>query len=122
MVRKLEGGSEGTLGYHVSGRVTRAEILEMQRELEAAIERTGSVRILLRIGQVSGAEAGAVWQDLKFAPHYLRDVERFAIVGEESWRRWIARVTDLLARGEARFFPDERLEQAWEWIGEGAPA
>ena len=52
---------------------------------------------------------------------YLRDVERFAIVGHGRWQEWATRLTDLVPRGEARHFEAAELDHAWEWVRHGPP-
>lgn len=119
MHRKLDHSTDRALGYHVSGTITRADVDGMQRELEEAIERHGKVRVLCEIGDLNVPEPSAMWEDLKFAPHYVKDVERFALVGDKTWHKWLSSLSDRLTHAETRYFPRSELTEAWAWITAG---
>jgi hypothetical protein len=115
MYRRI--GSEGNaLGYRLSGRLTKAEVEEIQREMDAVIEQHGSVRVLCEMGDFSGAEPGAIWQDLKFTPRYVKDLERFALVGDKRWHKVITELFDKTGLADARFFELAEVDAAWDWI------
>jgi hypothetical protein len=115
MYRRI--GSEGNaLGYRLSGRLTKAEVEEIQREMDAVIEQHGSVRVLCEMGDFSGAEPGAIWQDLKFTPRYVKDLERFALVGDKRWHKVITELFDKTGLADARFFELSEVDAAWDWI------
>ncbi len=116
MYRTSTTTHDNILGYHLSGTVTEAEVKEMQREMEALIQEKGKVRILIEIRDLSVPEPQAVWQDLKFTPQYVKDLERFALVGDARWQEWAPRLADVLTQGEARYFDNSQLEEAWDWI------
>jgi hypothetical protein len=111
------GESEGSvLGYRLSGRLTEAEVKEIQRDMEAAVEQHGKVRVLCEMGDFSGAEPGAIWQDLKFTPRYVKDLERFALVGDNRWHKVITELSDKAGLADARFFELSEVDAAWEWL------
>jgi hypothetical protein len=116
MYRRIGDTGGAVLGYRLSGRLTEEEVREIQREMDAAIEEHGSVRVLCEMGDFSGAEPGAVWQDLKFTSRYVRDMERFALVGDERWHKVLAELSDALGVAEAEFFELSRLDEAWDWL------
>jgi hypothetical protein len=116
MYRKLPESSGRVLGYVIEDRLTRDEVEEMQEQLRAAMDRHGSVRLLVRAAEMEVVEPSAVWQDLKMTPDYVRNIERLAIVGDERWHEWAAKLTDTVA--QARFFEPAAMDQAWTWVGE----
>lgn len=122
MYRKLAQSEGNVLGYHWSGTLTQPEVKEIHREIEQALEEHGSVRLLMEIGEVSMPEPQAALEDLKLTPEYLTKVDRFAIVGDASWQKWLTRLTGAVSRGEAKYFEAGRLADAWAWVREGGPA
>ncbi len=116
MYRRFDESTDRVLGYQVSGPVTKAEVEDIQREIQQAIERHGKVRLLCQIGDLGVPEPSAVWEDLKFTPHYIREVERFALVGDKGWHKWLSSLTDRLTHAEARYFESSQLPEAWTWI------
>jgi len=118
MYRKLAQSEGNVLGYHCSGTITQPEVKEIHREIEQTLEEHGSVRLLMEIGDLSMPEPQAALEDLKLTPEYLTKVERFAIVGDARWQKWLAQFTNMVSQGSAKFFEADRLTEAWEWIGQ----
>lgn len=116
MYRRTGDNGGEVLGYRLSGRLTEGEVKEIQREMDAAIEEHGKVRVLCEMGDFSGADPSAVWQDLKFTPTYVKDLERFALVGDKRWHKVVTELSDKLGFADAEFFEVSQLEEAWDWI------
>ena len=63
-----------------------------------------------------GLEMGAMWDDAKLFLKHKSEFEKMAVVGG---RKWIEVMVKLFAQFmvvEVRTFPDEQLQEAWEWI------
>jgi hypothetical protein len=116
MYRKLAESSGSTLGYEFEGRISEDDVEAVTTELERAIEEHGKARLLIVFDDLEGVEPKAIWEDLKFTPRYLTDVERFAFVGDEEWHEWVTAMAEKISRAEARFFTPDDLVQAWAWI------
>jgi hypothetical protein len=116
MYRRTSDNGGDVLGYRLSGRLTEVEVKEIQREMDAAIEEHGKVRVLCEMGDFSGADPSAVWQDMKFTPTYVKDLERFALVGDKRWHKVVTELSDKLGFADAEFFEVSQLEEAWDWI------
>ena len=116
MYHALPQSTDNILGYRLSGTVTEQETRELHREIREALDEHGTVRFLLHLGDLGLPEARAVLEDLKLSGAYLRDVERYAIVGDAKWHAWMTGITDLVTRGDARHFGADELDLAWDWI------
>lgn len=116
MYRRVNDGDGQVLAYRLSGKLTEGEVEEMKREVASAMEEHGKVRMLCEMGDFSGADPAAIWEDLKFTPRYVQDLEKFAIVGDKRWHEWVAKLSDNLTTGEAEFFEPTHLDEAWDWI------
>jgi len=120
MIRRMDIETPGVLAYDVEGTITTEDVKRVHTEIEETLKRAGSLRLMIDVREMGGVEPRAVIEDLKLTPEYLRDVDRYAIVGNQRWHEWFSGVTDRLARGEARFFGDGELGQAKAWILEPA--
>ena len=116
MYRKLAQSEGNVLGYHCSGTITQPEVKEIHREIEQTLADHGSVRLLMEIGDLDMPEPQAALEDLKLTPEYLTKVERYAIVGDAAWQKWLTRFTGVVSRGEAKYFEADRLTDAWAWV------
>jgi hypothetical protein len=115
--------SFGTLGFRVSGRLTREDCVDvLVPPLREAIEAGERLRVLYAIGPELHMEPAALWEDLE------ADVE-LGIRHRDAWERvavvtdldWLWRAFELFSwtvPGEMRLFRESELEQAKAWLAE----
>ncbi|MEU4216600.1 STAS/SEC14 domain-containing protein [Actinoplanes sp. NPDC026623] len=124
MIELLTDLPDGTLGFRLSGPVSRDEYVKiLLPPMKAAIEGGRGVRLLLVVGDDFGwFEPGAFWEDLKFGlgpgiAHH-KAWERTAIVSDADWVRHAMGVFGWLMPGQARAFTQAGMDQARTWIAE----
>lgn len=118
MYRKLPESSGNTLAYALEVELTQEDVEKLQSELSTAMDQQGPLRLLVKADGLEDIEPSAVWQDLKMTPDYVRNIERFAIVGDERWQKWLAKATDTFA--EAEYFSPDEFARAWDWVKDPA--
>ncbi len=104
------------VGFRLQGRLEKADYDRIIPLLESKIERFGKIRVLLEIKELRGITPAALWEDLKFDVRHAKDVERLAVVGDTDWQEWMAKISQPLIAGEARFFEFADLRDAWTWL------
>jgi hypothetical protein len=40
-------------------------------------------------------------------------------VGDSHWNKWLSKVYELLSEGEGRYYGEDQLDEAWDWIQSG---
>jgi hypothetical protein len=111
--------SRGTiLGIRATGKLTDKDYQEVLiPALEGIIRDHGRARFLCHMDKdFDGLEMGAMWDDAKLFLKHKSEFEKMAVVGG---RKWIEVMVKLFAHFmvvEVRTFPDEQLQEAWEWI------
>jgi len=114
---------EGILGLLLEGELTEADYTEILiPALEEVIDQYRDVRMLLQVRDFGGWTVGGAWEDLKNWP-MLRHVGRMAFVSDESWDEvltWMFKAYAGLTGMDVRFFREQRLEEAWQWVREPA--
>lgn len=106
------------LEVKVSGKLTSADYETFVPAVEGMIAEVGKIRILFVMEDFEGWDAGAAWEDTKFAMEHYHDIRKLALIGETSWERWMAIICQPFTTAEIRFFsPDQRAE-AIEWLAE----
>jgi hypothetical protein len=106
------------LEVDLHGKLSREDFERITPETEKLIRRHGKIRILVTMHDFDGWDAGALWEDLKWDVKHFNDVERLAMVGEESWQKWMVGFCKPFTTAEVRYFPFARLDDAHEWLGE----
>jgi hypothetical protein len=124
MVERLEDMPGGTMGFRLSGKVTRDEYHELLAPVTAALERGERVRYLVATApDFHGLELGALWEDVKAAgtvglKHHA-SWERFAVVTDKEWMRNAVAAFGWVSPGELRVFEPGELEAAKGWVATG---
>jgi len=122
MVEVLPDMPAGTLGFRISGHLTREDYsVVLLPPIREAIARGERLRILCQIdADFDGLDPGAVWEDLRAGLElevgHPRSWERFALVTDLHWVRRAVGLAGWLVPGEIRVFPMAELEQAIAWL------
>jgi hypothetical protein len=66
-----------------------------------------------------GWTLGALWEDIKFDLRHFSHIERLALVGDRKWEAGMAVFCKPFTTTTIRFFPEEKAEEAYDWIKEG---
>jgi hypothetical protein len=110
----------GTVGFRMSGEVTREDYKRvLEPALRAAVE-SGEVRGLYLIDSGFEMDGGAVFEDVKVGltlglPH-LSAWKRSAVVTDVDWVRRAVRLFGWMAPGEVRVWGHDGLNEAREWV------
>jgi hypothetical protein len=104
------------LEVDLHGRLTREDYEKLGPSIEGLIREQGKICILVTMREFDGWDAGAFWEDLKWDAKHFNDIERLAIVGEESWHKWMAGFCKAFTTAEVRYFTLNQLDEAHAWL------
>ena len=112
----------GTLGFRLSGRMTREEYFKVLDPVREKLERGEQVSFLVETADdFAGLDLGALWEDMKAAGSvglkYRSSWERLAVVTDKDWIRHGTAAVGWMIPGEIRVFEPAELEQAKAWLG-----
>lgn len=117
MLMKLEQSSANVLGFLASGRLTDNDYKNfLIPEVKQALDQPGEIRLLFMLDGFRGWDIQAAWDDLIFGMEINRRVERIALVGDQEWEKWVARLVKAFTHGEVRYFDLKEHQQAWVWV------
>jgi hypothetical protein len=106
------------LEINLHGKLNRADYERFVPETEALIRRYGKIRILVTMHDFEGWDMGALWEDVKWDVKHFNDVERLALVGEESWQKLMASFCQPFTTAKVRHFTFDQLGEAHCWLNE----
>jgi SpoIIAA-like len=116
----------GTLGFVLSGKLTRDEYRELIEPIYGALDRGEQLNVYVELADdFHGLDSGALWQDLKAAGSvglkHRDSWQRMALVTDKDWVRHGASAFGWLAPGELRLFDPSERDAARAWLAEPAP-
>ena len=116
MIETLKDSSERCLGFKLSGKLHDEDYKHFVPAVEAAVKLHGKVRILAQFHDFHGWDLKALWDDIKFATEFCSKVERIAMVGENRWEEWMARVCKPFTLAHVKYFDHHEMDAAWSWL------
>jgi hypothetical protein len=112
-----EGNGGEILVVHVSGKLAKADYERFVPEFERLVGLRGKLRLLFDMTGFHGWEAGALWEDVKFATKHFADIERLAMVGEKKWEQGMAAFCKPFTTATIRYFDRANALEARQWLG-----
>jgi len=117
MAIELQEKREGKLlGVHVRGKLTTEDYERFIPAVEALIQRHGKIDILFEMTDFHGWDAGAMWEDTKFAFRHFSDIRRLAVVGEKKWQEWMTTICRPFTKATIRYFDHANAGEARIWL------
>ena len=121
MLQKMTLDGKDMFGFEAKGNITAEDY---QTHLLPLFDKARSegkrIRFLFYLGpEFSGFTAGAGWEDFKLGMHYLRTLERCAIVSDVQWVQLTSRFFGSLIPCPTRVFKNSALQEAKLWLNSG---
>ena len=108
------------LEVDLHGKLGREDYERFIPEIARMIRKYGRIRVLVTMQDFRGWDASALWEDIKWNATHFNEIERLAIVGEETWHKWMTGVCRPFTSTEVRYFMLNELAKARAWVSEGA--
>lgn len=103
---------------HVSGKLAKADYELFVPEVERLVRQHGKLSMLFDMTGFHGWEAGALWEDTKFAIKHFSDIEKLAMVGEKKWQQGMAMFCKPFTKATIRYFDHANIAEARKWLAE----
>lgn len=113
-LKEEQGGK--VLEVRLSGKLAKADYEHFVPEVDRLIKANGKIRILMEMHDFHGWDAGAMWEDSKFALHHFKDIERLAMVGETKWEHGMAIFCKPFTMAKIRYFDHTNADEARAWL------
>lgn len=116
-LKEIDLGTERLLGIAIIGKMDIADYDRLNTLIEEQAAKYGKARIMLEIVTSSGFSGKALMEDLKTSVKQYNNVERMAIIGDQSWLKTTVRLSDLLTPGlELSAFGTTERKRAISWL------
>jgi nucleotide-binding universal stress UspA family protein len=118
MIQQLPVQEDEIAAFRLTGKLSHLDYQEFLPRLEGLIKAHGRISVLLELADFHGWDLAAARDDFRFAVAHPDDFERIAIVGHGLLQRWMTLMAKPFTSGDVRFFEQERLSDAWDWLRE----
>jgi hypothetical protein len=106
------------LAFEIAGKIAKADIEDMARQIDAAFDIYDRIDILLIMSDFEGLDLGAVFdrEALGAQVRSVRHVHKYGVVGAPAWARAMIEFSDFLSPVDARTFDLAQEADAWAWM------
>jgi hypothetical protein len=118
MIEQLPSDSPKVLAFRMSGKLHDEDYKKFVPLVDEAIAKEGKVRVLAVFHDFHGWDLHALWDDIKFSTTHCTKIERIALVGENKWEEWMAKVCKPFTKAKIRYFDVSQIDAAKTWITE----
>jgi hypothetical protein len=116
-LKEIDLGDTRLLGLAIVGKMNTADYDRINTLIEEQAAKHGKARIMLEIITSPGFSGQALMEDLKTSVKQYKNVERMAIIGDQSWLKTTVRLSDLLTPGlELSAFGTTERKRAISWL------
>src|SRR5262245_52036857 len=116
MIGQLQSDSPKVLGFKMSGKLHDEDYKQFVPLVDAAVAKSGKVRLLAQFHDFAGWDLHALWDDIKFSTTHCTAFERIALVGEKKWEQWMAKVCKPFTMAKIQYFDAAQLDAARAWV------
>jgi hypothetical protein len=117
MLRRLEKSHDHVIGYTLADDVSEQEYEQLASELRDEIARHGGIRLLYRLTDLSPSSFfTALDERVRFAREHADDIDRVAVVTDDTATELLSRLGDVFSGIEVQTFSTEDEPKAWAWI------
>lgn len=102
----------------IHGRRGLEEYYKFVPETEGLVSEAEKVRILVRMHEFDGWDAGSLWETAKWDAKRFDHIERVAVVGEETWQPCATGFSKPFTTATVRYFANAEIAAAHEWLNE----
>jgi hypothetical protein len=118
MIEQLPSSSQNVLGFRLSGKLHDEDYKHFVPTIDAAVAQSGKIRLLAEFHDFHGWDLHALWDDIKFSTTHCTQIEKIALVGENKWEEWMAKVCKPFTMAKIQYFDASQMGAAWTWLNE----
>ena len=117
MFEILPESTETSIGFKISGEVTKADYEALLPKLDEAIAAHGRINLLVVMEDFDFKGFDTAIADFEFGSHQYRQVEKAAFVSDKKWMERLVKIMDPFTRVvEEKTFGPDQMEEAWAWV------
>ena len=111
-----DGSAHDPIVVRATGKLVKEDYTGFVPAFEQALNERGKLRILFDATELTGWDAGALWQEIKFDLKHLSDIDRIAKVGTQKWQQTLEHAAKPFIHGEIHYFDASDIDAARAWL------
>lgn len=100
----------------IEGKVSEDEFDMIAPKIKSFIDRKGKIRVVEEVKDFEGVELSSIWDHMKLHLSNMKDVERVALISDNSAIRNASKLTTLFTSGEVKTYESHQRAEAHAWV------
>ena len=100
----------------LSDKLTKSELFQITHQLESLSTMYNGINVLIDAGSLTSYDISTGMDELNMLRHNLNRIERIAIVSDDKFYQFIAKILGKLTDTEIRSFSVLEIEDGRNWI------
>lgn len=115
MIETMAKSSDTAIGYTVIGEVGEADYQTLVPAVQAAIDKNGSINLLLDLTQFKWEKVGTWKSEIDFGQAYKNKIDKMVLVGNARWEKHLTKLAQPFYAKQTKYFESD--DDAWDWLG-----
>jgi len=117
-ISRLASPRPTLLAFEIAGKISKADIEDMARQIDSAFDAYDRIDILLIMSDFEGLDMDAALdrEALGAQMRSVRHVDKYGVVGAPAWARAMIALSDFLSPVDAKTFDLVEADRAWAWM------
>ncbi|MFC6269490.1 SpoIIAA family protein [Frigoriflavimonas asaccharolytica] len=115
MIQIIETRTDQLIAAKIEGKISKSDV-EQIHSLIHKVEKGKKVNFYFEMHDFHGYELKGLYEDLKVDALHLSDYGKIAIIGENKWQEWTAKIMGFFTSSDVKYFETIDKEQAMAWV------
>jgi len=119
MFKIIPNGMNDVLTIQSIGRLTHKDYRGLAGLLDQTVEMEGAISMMFDMREFKGMTPQAMFDDFILGIRHSHSFNYVAIVGNQKWEKWAAKVAGLIISADVQYFEENEFDAAWRWVCKG---
>lgn len=117
-LHRLDARGKNVLAYRVAGKMELLDYARLQLDMQYALSKQPTVRLLLQLDDLQGAALSALRADATFGREFHSAIEKLAVVGDTRLAALAGNFSTPFYARAAQHFQSADMDAAYAWLAE----
>lgn len=116
MLSFVQSKDENTVAFEFTGKPVKEDAEKLEKALEEKFGDKGKFNVYIIAHDVDAPTVSGMMERIKVQAKHMNQINKAALISEGEWVEAMESMHKLIPGIEAKHFPPDRMDEAWDWI------
>ena len=116
MLQAIPVNADNIVAYRITGKLSHEDYQTFLPQIEELLKENNQLSLFIELDNFKGWDLKAALDDFNFGQQYADKLDRIAIIGSNTWQKWMTRLAAPFIASDIRYFNQDQLIEAWDWL------